>query len=453
MPARPNALRDLLRLGATPAAQVVAALGVSKPTLSRWVRSTPGVLRIGRTRATRYALSREIRIFGAQWPTFQINESGRAEHVADLHALQPREWWYETKGFPPDWLVGEFSLGIFPDFPWFLDDLRPQGFMGRAFAGRFADELGLPTDPRLWDAAGVLVSLLLHGDDLPGDFILGERALDRFQRASLQPPKAVPFADRPARYAELATAALHGKVPGSSAGGEQPKLTACVEEGGRLRHVIVKLSPLRDTPSGRRWADLLVCEHHAATVLRERGVPACQTEIVEGGGRLFLEATRFDRLGAFGRRAFVSLFALDSAYFGKLDSWNAAADRFEKGGWLNTSEAERLRLLWWFGGLIGNTDMHFGNAGLMLGARPCALAPAYDMLPMLYRPESGGEVLQRQLELPLPRPDQRGTWARAAALAQEFWQRVSQDGRLAAEFRSEAQRVLGALRVLVERFG
>jgi hypothetical protein len=446
-------LQNLLRQGSLPAAQVMRALDISKPTLSRLVRRSPGVLRVGRTRATRYALEHEIRTFGAQWPLFRISRDGRAEHVADLHALQAREWWYEIKGPRPDWLMGEYAWGIFPDLPWFLDDLRPQGFMGRAFARLHAEELGLSLDPRLWDAAGVIEALLLYGHDLPGDFVIGERAVTRFQQATLGIPAAVPSDKRRSRYGDLAVGALQGEVPGSSAGGEQPKFTACVEASGTLRHVLVKFSPLADTPGGRRWADLLVCEHIAATALREHGVPACETEILEAGGRVFLEATRFDRVGAFGRRGFVSLLPLDATYYGKLDDWASAADRLERDGWLSIEDASCLRLLWWFGRLIGNTDMHFANVGLFLDGRPFPLAPAYDMLPMFYRPEAGTEIVERQLAPLPPRPEQRSAWSKAATLAQLFWERASRDSRLSEPMRAEATRLVESIRRLLDRFG
>ena len=47
-------------------------------------------------------------------------------------------------------LHGEFADGLFPDWPWFLDDQRPQGFLGRAFARRGGAALGAPEDLRLW---------------------------------------------------------------------------------------------------------------------------------------------------------------------------------------------------------------------------------------------------------------------------------------------------------------
>ncbi|MBI5549351.1 MAG: type II toxin-antitoxin system HipA family toxin YjjJ [Deltaproteobacteria bacterium] len=448
-------LIELLRRGPVPAARVAAGLGVSRATLSRLVRAASGVVRIGQARATSYALEREIRTFGTRWPIYRVGADGRAWHAANLHALEPRAWWYEPIGQRPAWLVGEHANGLFPDLPWFLDDLRPQGFMGRAFARRHAEGLGLSPDPRLWDASGVLVALLLFGDDLPGDFVVGDAALGRVQRASLSPPAAIALADRAAHYSQLALAALHGEVPGSSAAGEQPKFTACVlEASGNLRHVLVKFSPVCDSPSGQRWADLLVCEHLAAEVLREHQVAACSTEVLEGGGRRFLEVTRFDRVGAFGRVGFVTLLPLDATYYGKLDSWAAAADRLERDGWLDSEEATRMRLLWWFGGLIGNSDMHFGNLSLTLDSRPFRLAPAYDMLPMIYRPEAGGEVVTRQpFAPPLPTPPQLPVWRRAASLAALFWQRVADDTRVSTGMRAEAVRVLESTRMLRDRFG
>jgi hypothetical protein len=31
--------------------------------------------------------------------------------------------------------------------PWWLFDMRPQGYLGRAYASRFSTELGLPANP------------------------------------------------------------------------------------------------------------------------------------------------------------------------------------------------------------------------------------------------------------------------------------------------------------------
>jgi len=87
-----------------------------------------------------------------------------------------------------------------------------------------------------------------------------------------------------------------------------------------------------------------------------------------GDDRCFLEAERFDRVGTHGRRGVVTLAGLDNGYYGQRDDWAAAADRMERDGWMTGDDAERLRTLWWFGRLIGNTDMHFANVGPHAGS-------------------------------------------------------------------------------------
>lgn len=453
MPPIDPRLVPLLRDGPVPAGSLAQRLAISRATLSRGVSKTRGVVRIGRTRATQYALAREVRTFGSDWPLYRIDSNGHAVHAGVLHALEPQAWWYEWAGARPQWLLGEFATGLFPDLPWFLDDLRPQGFLGRSFARRHHEFLGLAADPRLWDGAAVLVALLQFGNDLPGDFVLGDQALAQAQRAALRPPEPIPSTQRADRYSHLAAAALSGETSASSVAGEQPKFTARIDDGGEVRHVLVKFSPTREVPSGRRWADLLVCEHLAAEVLRARGIAACDTRIVDGRDRRYLEVTRFDRVGDSGRRGFNSLSALDAAYFGKLDTWIAAADRLERNGWLDSAEAQRLRVLWCFGGLIGNTDMHFGNISLSLDGLPCRLAPTYDMLPMCYRPDAHGEVVERTFEPPLPTPIQLPAWRQAATLAAEFWTRASRDERVSEWMRVEAGRNRDVVHRLQDRFG
>jgi len=219
------------------------------------------------------------------------------------------------------------------------------------------------------------------------------------------------------------------------------------------RHVLVKFSPPLETPVGRRWADLLACEQLAAETLRAHGVAACETEWVEGPQRAFLEVRRFDRVGAHGRRGVVSLFAMESAYYGLLDTWSAAAERMARDGWLASDDAETLRLRWLFGQLIANADMHFANVSLLLdGERPLALAPSYDMLPMHYRPSVAGEIVARPFDPAPPPPRHRVAWSRTAGIAMDFWGRVAEDPRVSDGFRREAGRNRQAVRSVAERF-
>jgi hypothetical protein len=443
MDERTGRLLALLQTGPMSASALQRELGVSQPTMSRLARKAgDAVLRIGRARASRYAHRRSLGPLGSRWTVYRIDALGHPHLAAHLHAVTPRGWWYAAVGAAPGWLDGEFRDGLFPDLPWFLDDMRPQGFMGRAFARRHAGLLGIGDDPRLWSADATLSALLSFGDDTPGDFILGDSALARFERRRLSAPASIGFGDRASAYAACATAALANEVPGSSAGGEQPKFTATVATAEGYRHVIVKFSPTRDSAVGSRWADLLVCEHLALEALRAGGVAVCHTELLEAGGRAFLEVARFDRVGAHGRRGFVSMLALCSAFDGALDDWPSAAERLEGGGWLSRGDADTLRLLWHFGGFIRNTDMHFGNVTFALEqGTPLGMAPAYDMLPMHYRPTAAGEVVSREFEPRIPPGLRRDIWFRAGRMAERFWALASSDARLSVAFRDEAARV------------
>ncbi|HEX7669653.1 MAG TPA: HipA domain-containing protein, partial [Polyangiaceae bacterium] len=333
----PTTLSEVLgSRGPQGARELIASLGVSQSTLSRGIHALgQRVRRIGRGRATKYALARAVSTFGSEWPAHRIEENGRARAVGRLHAIAPTGWWYETTQPAPALVPAGGDAGVFRDLPWFLDDLRPQGFMGRAFAGRYGRALGLPEDPRLWSADAVLVTLLLHGEDLPGDWVIGEDSIGKAQQLRLNPPEAIPARDRLVRYAALAEEALSGAPVGSSAAGEQPKFTTRVRDrDGTARDVIVKVSPPLSSPMGLRWADLLVCESLAAALLADAGIAASRTEWLLGDRRAFLEVTRFDRTVAGGRLGLISLLALDSELYGLLDTWALAGVRLAKDGYL-----------------------------------------------------------------------------------------------------------------------
>lgn len=438
--------------GASTVRELVARLGASQPSLSRALTALgTRVVRIGRARRSRYAALRDVRGLGSRFPLFRIDRDGRPQHFGELSALAGDGCLVDAP-HALAWLRGSFEDGLFPGLPWFLDDLRPQGFLGRQFAHRFARELGLPDDLARWGDDAVLAALLLRGDDAPGDFVLGEAALDVALRAA---PMPMPEASRASRYAALATAALAGESIGSSAAGEQPKFTACVaDRAGRVRHVIVKFSePVRTHASARRWADLLRCEHLAAVLLAEHGHASASTELIESGGRCCLESTRFDRSGQHGRRGFVTLAAWSDAHVGERDDWPTAARRMLAVGVIDAATLLQIEQRWWFGRLIGNTDMHFGNLGFFLDDRlPLALAPAYDMLPMLYRPAGNGAIVAREFDPPPPLPATLEAWRVAAGWADEYWQRVAACREISTGFRRIARDNHAALQRLRQRF-
>ena len=312
---------------------------------------------------------------------------------------------------------------MFPGLPWFLDDQRPQGFLGRAFGRRVASDINANPDILLWNTDDTLLALLRHGDDAPGDLVVGEESLQRAQQRLLDPADGVRVADRASEYPKRAEAALRGENFGSSAGGEQPKFTLSLKNGDQVQPVIVKFSERTETSGARRWADLLVCEHLAGILLQESGLPPPTARSSKRAAGFSCNRLRFDRTPARGRTGFVSLFALDAAYYGhgRIEWWRFAPE-LERDGWIDAESARRLRLYGWFGILIANTDMHLANAALQLNdTRPLPLLPAYDMLPMHFRPPSSGEVVERHYEVVLPTPERRDDWHEAARAALGFW--------------------------------
>jgi hypothetical protein len=430
--------REFSRQGICTAGELAAALSISQPTVSRVLAAIPpGRLhRIGRGRSSRYALHQRFEGLGSHWPLYQIDEQGAASQIGELHALQGGRWHVDQ---PSPWntLRGAlFANGVFPGWPWFLDDLRPQGFLGRLFARQFSAEYRTPDDPRLWAPEHILASLLRKGDDLPGAFVVGEAMLAIARTPSRH--AVIPRSTRTAAYAHLAAAVLEGQWPGSSAAGEQPKFVACTEDAsGQACPVIVKFSGDMHDPGQQRRADLLVAECLANETLLTAGISTAQTEILYHQDRCYLESVRFDRTPVGGRRHLVSLLALDSAYYGDLTSpWWQAARRLQRDGFLSGDAADHLRLLWWFGHCIGNTDMHYGNISLHLApAWPGVLAPVYDMSPMALHPRADGSLPDRLPGVPLAPPEEEGAFAKAADLADEYRRRLLVDSRLSKSFR------------------
>jgi hypothetical protein len=163
-----------------------------------------------------------------------------------------------------------------------------------------------PSDPRLWNTNHIGRYLISNGEDLPGNIKFGEQAYLRLRRRSL------PFLD--SDYPVLADNVMKGIIPGSSAGGEQPKFTALCKN--RSSQIIVKFSPRGENTIARRLRDILITEHHAAEVIRHHKLRAAETRLLDMEGRLFLEMQRFDRVGEFGRLSMISLKSIDSEYTG-----------------------------------------------------------------------------------------------------------------------------------------
>jgi hypothetical protein len=428
------ALRRELRLllqarGVSSASDLRERLGISQPSFSRLVSSDLDFVRVGAGRASRWGLRREISGLPLEIPVHRIDPQGRPRRVAVLTPLHDDELRVEDAG-------GGSSV-VVQDLPWFLEDLRPAGYLGRLVPRRFP-ELGAPSDILRWGPDHVLRYLVFHGVDAPGDLVVGDRALERIYADPGD--RVVPVDARAEVYPTVASDVLRHGGPGSSAGGEQPKFTAIRDDGDRAVAVLVKFSPPVQGPGSQRVADLLLAEHHALSTLAEAGISAATTAIVRGGDRVFLEVERFDRTDR-GRRGVVSLRTLDAEFAGVGDTWPEKVQALARLGVVPAQVVPEARLLHAFGRLIGNTDMHAGNlsfflADALLGERRVAigLTPAYDMLPMAFAPV-GGNLPDPVLAMPAPLPELEP----AFRLASETWARIAHDDRVSPGFREIAR--------------
>ena len=439
-----------LATGIRTAAEIQHRFGLSQPTVSRMIsRCGSRILALGNARRRRYACRREVLGTLEEFPIFKVDPEGNASPIGTLAPIGSEGYLWSVPSSP-----GE----VFKSIPWFIDDLRPEGFVGRSFVRQLHQDLSLPPRGIDWRDDQVLWALARRGDDSMGNLIVGTESLDRYFQKARGPADSIRLEEIGEAYPRLAQTAMDGQPVGSSAGGEQPKFTALIEIEGTFLNVLVKFSLPISSVEGRRWADLLVCEHHALRIVQESGIPAVQSQIIEAGQRVFLEVERFDRVGRHGRLPIISLRAVDNEFYCKQDNWVSAANRMEKDGRLAPGEAVSLRWLSVFGDLIANTDQHFGNVSLVMadGRRLFNLAPAYDMLPMLYRPRDGVAPVPA-FTPPAAAPGAPVEWGSALHWAVIFWERVAEDAGISKEFRevcarnSEVIRGLGSGPRLVVR--
>ncbi|WP_435005194.1 type II toxin-antitoxin system HipA family toxin YjjJ [Tundrisphaera lichenicola] len=415
--------------------EIQRELGISQPVMSRLMREAgPRVCRFGRSVATRYALPREIAGIGRNLPVFRVDENGHPNRHGILHLLSGGGSWLErTSGDGQE----------FPGLPPFVEDMRPQGYIGRSFPSLYP-ELRLPERISDWNDDHQLISLASRGEDCVGDLIIGEESLNRFLAWK---PRPLTRADFP----NLATGALAGQ-PGSSAGGEHPKF-AVYSEG---RYWLVKFAS-GDGAAADRWRDLLVCEHVALEVLQDAGFPVPHSEWFDLDGTRYLQVDRFDRIGAKGRRGVISLFAVNSHFLGYTpDNWSRAGQHIldEPDLSMSTKHADQMIWLDTFGDLIANGDRHFGNFCFFADeARHLTLTPTpvYDMLPMAFAP-TDASLVERQFNPRLPTATNMHLWHEAADHAIRFWSRLSGEEGLSSGFQRVSQGCRDKLARLIEEY-
>ena len=415
----------LLSRGPMSAAKLLENLGISQSTMSRALTDLGnGIVRFGAARSIHYTL-RDNTPRLPDIPIYRINAEG---HIRQLGTLTP----VRPEGFV---MRQENGISLHSDgLPWWLFDMRPQGYLGRAYVARHAAELGLPDQLNEWTDTQALRALLEHGHDIIGNIILGDKARNRFLDTPV--PNPISFDQKAEEYARLALEAARGDSPGSSAGGEQPKFTAYVVTQEGAHHVIVKFSEQEEGPVSERWRDLLLAEHLALETLREVGIPAAKTQVIDFGGQRFLESERFDRIGFFGRSALHSLSALDAEFVGLgTGGWPVIARHLADGGHIDPEAADSASTLWAFGTLIGNSDMHNGNLSFISEqGRPYSIAPAYDMTPMGFAPRSGGGLTDTLSEATIHGYISNTTWHLAGILARNFLARIKEASGFSKRF-------------------
>ena len=406
---------DLLRLrlasGPQSGTQMAKDLGISQPTVSRALAAMAGeVMQVGQKKGSRYVLRDTGRGFG-DVPVFRVDAQGKLHELGVLTPVRPDGFVFTQAD----------GLQVHSDgLPWWLLDMLPQGYLGRAYAAHHGATLDLPSTLKEWTDNHALRALLVHGHDGVGNLLLGPTSREKF--IAMPEPTGVPLLDKPLAYARLAQGASQGDSPGSSAGGEQPKFTAYAQTSAGPAHVLVKFSELPNSPVSQRWRDLLLAEHLALTTLRDAGVAAADSAVIDHLDQRFLEVARFDREGAMGRKALVSLRALDAEFVGDAhQAWPVLVKHLTALGVVTPEAADATELLWAFGVLMGNTDMHAGNLSFVSDTgRPYQLAPAYDMTPMAFAPNSGGKLNNTIPSLALHASVRNDFWRQALALAQSY---------------------------------
>ncbi len=428
-------LRSLLaQNGPLTAQQFQKATGKSQPSVSLALGKLGlEVCKMGAARSTRYALTQPILGLDARQP-IQLAASPADQGLFGALTLLKGEQVYAQGPRKSEWLTAG-------TLPWWLSTLCPQGFLGRQFTRLRPD---FAPDPDQWSVSQVLYIAANHFSDPPGAFSLGTHGPPSDTAVARQ---VVTQAGRSLAFDQLADVLVEGLPTGSSAGGEQPKFICRVRsEADALKadsHVIVKYSPPRGTPFGERWHDLLHLEHLANQVLRDQGIASAQTEVIQTQRRTFLQSTRFDRIGASGKRHVVAASALHDAFVRvPRRHWVASCQALAAQKLLAPEYLASVASIYSFGHLIGNTDMHFGNLSFFVDdvTRPVLLpTPVYDMLPMKWRPgihDGALDLTPLQPPVPLDGFDVQALQARQWAI--DFWQRAAGLLELSPPFRALA---------------
>jgi DNA-binding transcriptional ArsR family regulator len=396
------------------AAQLCAATGKSQPSISVALQALGDrVCKIGAARSTRYAMLKDMGGLPATQALFWAEASGQETRLGDITCLQGDRFFLK--------LGNHQTVTQTNALPWYLQPLKPQGFLGRRLLRSRPD---FPQNPEQLSIVQVLSLMATRWADPPGAITVGIPSASSESFAS--------DTDEVARLAfleSLASADSPSLPPRSSAGGEQPKFTL-VWLNDSVKHELVKYSPPHGTPFGERWKALLKLEHLALSVLQHQNVESASTECYLGEKRFFLSSQRFDRVGAHGKRHVVAISALHDEFTpGAMQNWVHTAQGLHAKKLISLQELSAIASIHAFGHYIGNTDMHFGNLSFFVDdviAPKIRLAPVYDMLPMMWKPDPYAGLSDspiRQQPMPAGFAQEQ---AQAREWAIEFWEQAAQ---------------------------
>ena len=176
-----NAIRPLLRTGPAKSQALAQALQVSQPTVSRALSALGDeVVPFGAARSIQYTLRDPVRA-DLEATVYRVTPQGALETLGTLVPVCPQGFVMVEAGG-----ARQHSDGL----PWWIYDMRPQGYLGRAYCQRHGQRLGLPERLGDWSDTHALRAILDQGDDMPGNLLIGPTARDQFVNA----PDPMPIA-------------------------------------------------------------------------------------------------------------------------------------------------------------------------------------------------------------------------------------------------------------------
>jgi hypothetical protein len=427
-------IRKLRNYGALSSRELQITTSLSQPQLSRYLRLLGSqIITIGKGRKTLYAYRRIITNVGQIIPVYQVTLEGQLTEAGNLHAIYPKGFFWEAK---------KIQLSrIFEDLPYFLNDIRPSGYLGRLIPFTYPD-WEFPEDIRFWSAEVTLNYLTHFGIDLIGNLIVGEAAAKKFLELRLKHSKLPSTESSLDNYTKLAKLVEQSGIPGSSAGGEHPKFVSKRPSDGR--DVIVKFVKNAANQITQRRVDLLRAEKIALAILSHSSDSQPAT-LLSNSEYTFLEVIRFDRTANWGRRGVISLLSLDAELIGSAENWSKVAQNLCKNKLISADLLEQIQLQEYFGHFIGNTDMHNGNLSFFFEDEEISgLTPIYDMLPMKYAPIH--EHISDETLVPfMPNPSSITSWNQARKLAIKYWNEITKTPGFSENFIDLASRNEAAL--------